>query len=189
MRLHLTILLLLAIFLTSCANQGVIVRKDSSPLPFYESVGVDGSYTFFLRDTAGAVHRQIVTPEVFERYAVGEYFNDLQPGAPGRERSPDAKDMGPAVARARASQPTFRIAKTRKAKPSRQLASKSRKTKKAIAKQSEKKSIAKRTGKKSIAKRAVSHTPKLRTTPSPLLFAETSRTQPEFFVVTVSRVR
>ncbi len=71
---------LLALFLlTSCANEGVIVRKDAGPLPFYESLGVDGSYAFLLRDNAGSMHRQLVTPEVFERYAVGQYFNDLQP--------------------------------------------------------------------------------------------------------------
>ena len=80
MHFHTLVSFLLALFLlTSCANEGVIVRKDAGPLPFYESLGVDGSYAFLLRDNAGSVHRQLVTPEVFERYAVGQYFNDLQP--------------------------------------------------------------------------------------------------------------
>jgi hypothetical protein len=37
-------------------------------------------YAFLLKDNAGAVRRQMVTPEVFERYAEGDYFNDLQSG-------------------------------------------------------------------------------------------------------------
>ena len=71
--------LLPSLFLSSCAYEGVIVRKDSAPLPFYESVGVDGSYKLALRDSTGAVHSQLVTPEVFEGHAEGDYFNDLQP--------------------------------------------------------------------------------------------------------------
>ena len=82
MRFHTLVSFLFAIFLlTGCANEGVIVRKDAGPLPFYQSLGVDGSYAFLLRDNAGSMHRQLVTPEVFERYAVGQYFNDLQPVA------------------------------------------------------------------------------------------------------------
>jgi hypothetical protein len=79
MRFHPIVSFLPAILLTSCANQGVIVRKDSGPMPFYESLGIDGSYKFAVRDGAGSMHRQLVTPEVFERYAVGQNFNDLEP--------------------------------------------------------------------------------------------------------------
>lgn len=32
-----------------------------------------------LRDSAGVVHRQMVTPDVYARYQRGQYFNDLQP--------------------------------------------------------------------------------------------------------------
>jgi hypothetical protein len=79
MRLTVSLLLLSALFLTSCANQGVIVQKESRAHPFYESVGIEGVYTFMLRDDAGVIHRQMVTPEVYERYAVGERFNDELP--------------------------------------------------------------------------------------------------------------
>lgn len=92
MRFHPVVNLFAFTFLTSCAHEGVIVRKDSTAQPFYQSVGVDGSYSFMLRDNAGSIHRQLVTPEVFERYALGQYFNDLQPATTGAERSGD-KEM------------------------------------------------------------------------------------------------
>ncbi len=79
MRLIVSLLSTGALFLTSCANQGVIVQKESRPHPFYESVGIEGVYTFMLRDDAGVIHRQMVTPEVYERYAIGDRFNDEQP--------------------------------------------------------------------------------------------------------------
>ncbi|MDQ6912868.1 MAG: hypothetical protein M3119_11110 [Verrucomicrobiota bacterium] len=79
MRPIVSLLLLGAIFLTSCANQGVIVQKETRPHPFYESVGIENVYTFMLRDDAGVIHRQMVTPEVFERYAIGDRFNDELP--------------------------------------------------------------------------------------------------------------
>ena len=81
MRLSVTIVIVAAMFLTSCAYQGTIVEKHSRPHPLYHSVGIEGVYTFVLRDQAGALHRQMVTPEVFEQYGEGDYFNDLQPGA------------------------------------------------------------------------------------------------------------
>lgn len=68
-----------AMLLTSCAYQGVIVQKLSRPHPLYASVGIDGVYSFVLRDSGGALHRQMVTPEVFESYSEGQFFNDLQP--------------------------------------------------------------------------------------------------------------
>ena len=37
---------------------------------------------FILRDRAGNVRSQLVTPEVFARYQAGDYFNDLQPAPP-----------------------------------------------------------------------------------------------------------
>jgi len=63
-----------ALFLASCANEGTIVRKDSRPYPFYHSLGVEGAYTFLLRDQTGVVHRQMVTAEVFDAYAEGQYL-------------------------------------------------------------------------------------------------------------------
>ncbi|MFL6540576.1 MAG: hypothetical protein ACJ8HU_07425 [Chthoniobacterales bacterium] len=72
--------------LTSCAYQGVIVQKLSRPHPLYASIGIDGVYSFVLRDSAGGLHRQMVTPEVFESYSEGQFFNDLQaPPAPTAE--------------------------------------------------------------------------------------------------------
>ncbi len=91
MRILLSICLVITIFLAGCAHEGVIVQKTSSALPLYHSVGVEGSYAFLLRDRSGIVHRQIVTPQVFERYAIGEYFNDLQP-APAQQMG-DGKTM------------------------------------------------------------------------------------------------
>jgi hypothetical protein len=49
----------------------------------YISHGVEGKYAFIVRDKAGSLHRQMVTPDVFERYAIGQYFNDYESGAPG----------------------------------------------------------------------------------------------------------
>ena len=65
--------------LGSCAYQGVVVDKSARELPFSETVGTPGSFAFMLRDSTGAVHRQLVTPEVFASYNVGDFFNDLQP--------------------------------------------------------------------------------------------------------------
>lgn len=154
MRLSVLILLLCAFFLTSCANEGVIVQKDSRPHPFYDSIGVEGVFTFTLRDRAGAMHRQMVTPDVFERYAIGEYFNDLQ----GEPSHGDAKDVRAVATPVR---PVYRPDTiTRGPAPTRAVAAKSAKTpstKKSIASRTAKKSLAGRsTTKKSIAKRTSS---------------------------------
>ncbi len=90
MRLYSLLSLLAVTFLTGCAHEGVIVQKNTSPSPFYHSLGIDGSFAFLLKDRAGLTRRQIVTPDVFSRYAVGDYFNDLQPGSSGRS---DSKEM------------------------------------------------------------------------------------------------
>lgn len=91
MRSYLIATLVFPLVLSSCAYEGVIVRKDSGPLPFYESLGVDGSYKLALRDSSGMVRSQLVTPEVFEGYAEGQYFNDLQPGVSDKGGSAAAK--------------------------------------------------------------------------------------------------
>ena len=44
-----------------------------------DSIGIDGSFT--LRNQLGIGRSQLVTEEVFQRYEVGQYFNDLQPGS------------------------------------------------------------------------------------------------------------
>ena len=76
-------LLPLAALLGSCAYEGVVVAKDSKPHPMYLSQGIEGKYTFIVEDKSGARHRQMVTPEVFERYAIGQYFNDQETGPTG----------------------------------------------------------------------------------------------------------
>ena len=79
MRFIVSLAVIPALLLTSCAYQGTIVQKESRPHPLYHSVGIESVDSFVLRDQAGTVHRQMVTPDVFEQYAEGEYFNDLQP--------------------------------------------------------------------------------------------------------------
>jgi hypothetical protein len=82
MRLHLS-LLFSAALLSGCAYEGTIVDKSHQPHPMYLSQGIEGKYTFVVQDKAGVRHRQMVTPEVFERYAVGQYFNDQETGPSG----------------------------------------------------------------------------------------------------------
>jgi hypothetical protein len=93
MRLRLLLAPLCAAILGSCAYQGTIVQKDATPLPFDQSYGLDGSYAFLLRDNAGALHRQIVTAEVYNGYAIGEYFNDLEPRRATDGKSFDGKTV------------------------------------------------------------------------------------------------
>jgi hypothetical protein len=82
MRLHLS-LLFSAALLSGCAYEGTIVDKSHQPHPMYLSQGIEGKYTFVVQDKAGVRHRQMVTPEVFERYAIGQYFNDQETGPTG----------------------------------------------------------------------------------------------------------
>lgn len=84
MRLHLS-LLFSAALLSSCAYEGTIVDKSHQPHPMYLSQGIEGKFTFVVQDKAGVRHRQMVTPEVFERYAIGQYFNDQETGPSGDE--------------------------------------------------------------------------------------------------------
>lgn len=93
MRFRLLLSPLCAVLLGSCAYQGTIVQKDAAPSPFNLSYGVDGSYAFLLRDSTGATRRQIVTAEVYNEYAVGEYFNDLQPRRASDAKSFDGKTV------------------------------------------------------------------------------------------------
>lgn len=79
-----------ALLCAGCAYDGTIVRKESRILPFSESLGIDAIYKFELRDRAGQLHWQMVTPEVFASYAQGDYFNDLQ--IPERLLEPTAPD-------------------------------------------------------------------------------------------------
>ena len=79
MRCNIIICLAVAAFLSGCAYQGVIAEKRFRPIPFSDSLGLDAMYNFQLRDTTGQVHSQMVTPDVFATYRVGDYFNDLQP--------------------------------------------------------------------------------------------------------------
>jgi hypothetical protein len=89
MRLFVLPQLLIAALLSGCALQGVVVEKRYRPFPFYDSVGMDGIYKFILRDAEGNVCSQMVTPEVFYQYRVGDYFNDLAPARPIRRDMED----------------------------------------------------------------------------------------------------
>jgi len=137
MRLRLLLSPICALLLGSCAYQGTIVQKDATPLPFEHSYGVDGSYAFLLRDTTGAVRRQTVTADVYNQYAVGEYFNDLQP-----RRASDGKTFdGKTVMTAMMSKVTTTrrtAAAARKLEQKRQIAkaTKPKKTEVKVAKQS-----------------------------------------------------
>ncbi len=73
-----------ALIISGCAFNGVVVEKRFRPLPFPDSLGIDGIYNFQIRDSAGQVYSQMVTSEVFASYRVGDYFNDLQ-SPPSRE--------------------------------------------------------------------------------------------------------
>jgi hypothetical protein len=132
MRFNLFSPVILAALLTSCANEGVVVQKSALPFPFYHSLGMEGKYTFVLRDKAGTMRRQMVTPEVFERYAIGEYFNDLQPVSTQGERFSDDKAVKaaalPSPWRAMARQ-----ASTTKTKKARSVAATPRKSRAAVA--------------------------------------------------------
>lgn len=78
MRSNLFICVISILILSGCAYEGTVVRKEFRPLPFYDSLGIEAIYHFELRDRAGQIHSQMVTPQVFAAYEVGDYFNDLQ---------------------------------------------------------------------------------------------------------------
>lgn len=128
MRLKLS--LLFGALLAGCAHEGVVVQKDTSPSPFYHSLGIDGSYAFLLRDKTGVVRRQLVTPEVFADYRIGDYFNDPQPVSIRDGKSSDGKTV---MTAARKSPTLSRTASARKTTKSRPLASKVREPKKNVA--------------------------------------------------------
>ena len=88
-------LLFSAAFVSGCAYEGVVVQKDLQPRPMYLSHGIENKYTFILQDKSGVRRRQMVTPDVFERYAIGQYFNDQETGPSGA--IDDGKSMKPAV--------------------------------------------------------------------------------------------
>ncbi len=121
MRLRLLLSPICAVLLGSCAYQGTIVQKDATPLPFTHSYGLDGSYAFLLRDNTGAVRRQVVSADVYNQYAVGDYFNDLQPQqARGDGRSFDGKTVMTAMMSKVTN--TRRVATAKKPEQKRQIA-------------------------------------------------------------------
>jgi hypothetical protein len=85
MRSKLVASLLVALFVTGCSQNGTVVEKRLKPSPFAYSAGIDAIYTFLLRDGQGRVHSQMVTPDVFSRYQVGDYFDDRQSGSVRRD--------------------------------------------------------------------------------------------------------
>ncbi|HEX7518283.1 MAG TPA: hypothetical protein VF345_13470 [Chthoniobacterales bacterium] len=118
MRSNLLASFLIAMLLAGCAFEGVVVERRSRPLPDSSIIGTEGVYSFafrgptgtsrppitvpnpqfwtetngmynfLLRDQQGNVRSQMVTAEVFDRYRVGDYFNDRQPPS----ETSDSKD-------------------------------------------------------------------------------------------------
>ena len=80
---------------TSCAYEGVIVRKTTEPVASSLSLGVDMSYRFDLKDRVGNIRSQLVSAEVFQAYHPGDYFYDLQEARPARPTafSKDGKEI------------------------------------------------------------------------------------------------
>lgn len=130
MRFSIPLCIACAAVLTSCAYEGTIVQKDVRPLPFTHTAGIDGSYAFLLKDNTGTVRRQIVTAEVFNQYAIGEYFNDAQPVSTPRDVI-DPKVVRPPMVATKKPAATQRLATMRKAivKNARQVATKTKSAK------------------------------------------------------------
>lgn len=84
--------LIAALLLAGCAQKGTVVEKRLKPSPFAYSAGVDAIYSFLLRDEQGHVHSQMVTPDVFSRYEIGDYFDDQQAGSSTRRDEGFSKD-------------------------------------------------------------------------------------------------
>lgn len=102
MRSKLFAFVVVALFVAGCSQRGTVVEKRLKPSPFAYSQGTDAIYSFLLRDEQGRVHRQMVTPEVFQRYEIGDFFDDQQAGVVRREgfskdstAISDSKDVKP----------------------------------------------------------------------------------------------
>ncbi|MEY2564791.1 MAG: hypothetical protein QOH88_2984 [Verrucomicrobiota bacterium] len=63
------------------------------PGPEFWGTEPSGKYAFYLRDKQGSARWQLVTPEVFARYEIGQYFNDAEAGPSRDKYSTDAKTM------------------------------------------------------------------------------------------------
>jgi hypothetical protein len=190
MRIQISLLALSTALLASCAYQGTVVQKDAMAHPFYLSQGIDGKYAFILEDKAGVRHRQLVTPEVYERYAVGDYFDDTQMAA--GTMTDDSKNMqrtAPVMtASAKSRAATQRLAvTTAKAKASRLAAAKSAKKTKSLAAKakSRKRAVAKRKN----SKPAVKPVTIAAIAPAPQPATPVQEASSDFGVVTIARCR
>jgi hypothetical protein len=73
---------------------GTSRRPITLPGPEFWSWEPSGKYAFYLRDRQGNGRWQLVTPEVFACYEVGDYFNDSQSNPPCHNRySKDSKTV------------------------------------------------------------------------------------------------
>ena len=120
MRLRFLLAPLCVVLLGSCAYQGTIVQKDATPHALVLSYGIDGSYAFLLRDSTGSVRRQTVTPDVYNQYAIGDYFNDLELRRGSDRKSLDSKNVMTAMMSKVTK--TRQIASTRRPEQKRQIA-------------------------------------------------------------------
>ena len=130
LRLFCLVAMLLAGRAFGCAFEGTIVEKYSRLRPDASMIGTEGvhsfvfrgptgtsrppvgvpnpqfwtgssgSYKFPLRARQGTVRSQLVTPEIFARCQVGDYFNDRGPAC-ARPDSKDSKTVTAVVHRRR----------------------------------------------------------------------------------------
>jgi hypothetical protein len=71
---------------------GTSRRAITLPGPEFWEWEPSGKFAFYLRDRQGNAQWQLVTPEVFARYQIGEYFNDRECAPPTRY-SKDSKTV------------------------------------------------------------------------------------------------
>jgi hypothetical protein len=95
---------------------GTSRRPITIPGPEFWSWETSGKYAFYLRDRQGNEQWQLVTPEVFARYEIGDYFNDLQSAPSTRDRfSKDSKTIQAIVYRRKITAHVPRNAHSRRA--------------------------------------------------------------------------
>jgi hypothetical protein len=85
------------------------------PAPEFTGSEMNSICTFILRDRQGNLHSQMVTPPVFARYQVGDYFNDCQPGPQVEAKDSKAMVEAPAIQRRHSRHRAHRTASSHRA--------------------------------------------------------------------------
>lgn len=78
-------MLTLTAFLGAGGVHGIVVGKSYQPLPLVDSLGIDGIYRLELQGADKVVHRQMVSPEIFSSYQIGDEFDDRLSAADARK--------------------------------------------------------------------------------------------------------